>query len=191
MKHLEGPWKKIEYAEDIRKVLDMYEGDPDFRSLHGEIANLFAESLKFDIQNFLEKEHAYDRDKDQPLELTEAANYCEASPFLLESVAKRVFPHVVEVEAAVELLRNEVLDPLKKVLSEDLGDDTVEANIFGYIYEGLGSEPKDLKKSLDKMVADAILPNELVECVIAGDVSVESIAGWAGLVPPRAGPPPP
>ncbi|KAL5703129.1 hypothetical protein ACHQM5_028261 [Ranunculus cassubicifolius] len=201
-KEVETSMEMIAHVEETNKVRDLYERDSDFRSLHDEIARLFAESLKFDIQNCLKKEHDYDCDKDQPLELTDAADFCEASPFLVESVAKRVFPHVREVEAAVELLRNEVLDPLKKVLCIRMGDDyTAPENCYGYINQGPGlrRDPcrkerlpavhkylKDLEQSLDKMVADAILPNELVECVIdrnSGDVSRHVVElQWKAMV---------
>lgn len=123
--------------------LDRHQSDPDYRFLHDCVSDLFADCLKFDIQNFnkhhqQQQQSINDGDEGETsterLEITSAAKFCPDfdSPFnratlLCESIAKKVFPResypeyqgIEEADYADRVrrrLREEVLVPLRKPL---------------------------------------------------------------------------
>ncbi|PQQ02685.1 uncharacterized protein Pyn_34517 [Prunus yedoensis var. nudiflora] len=123
--------------------LDRYQSDLDYRFLHDRVSDIFADCLKFDIQNFnkhhqQQQQSINDGDEGETsaecLEITSAAKLCPDfdSPFnhatlLCESIAKKVFPResypeyqgIEEADYTDRVrqrLREEVLVPLGKAL---------------------------------------------------------------------------
>lgn len=117
--HAKKEEKKVAMA---KKLLQRYNTDPDFRSLHDRVSDHFAECLKRD-REFL--------DSGSVNKISLAAKWCpsvdssfDRSTLLCESVAKRLFPKeeyegVEEAHYAYRVrdrLRKEVLVPLRKAL---------------------------------------------------------------------------
>ncbi|PQQ20146.1 uncharacterized protein Pyn_05136 [Prunus yedoensis var. nudiflora] len=161
--------------------LDRYQSDPDYRFLHDRVSDIFADCLKFDIQNFNKHQHqqqqsSNDGDEGETsaecLEITSAAKLCPDfdSPFnhatlLCESIAKKVFPRksypeyqgIEEADYTDRVrqrLREEVLVPLGKALMSP--DYSTLVNRWGYNPE---PEPKPktcaVEKYLEKVKAAA------------------------------------
>ncbi|XP_008226013.1 PREDICTED: uncharacterized protein LOC103325601 [Prunus mume] len=110
----------IEETEDkmamAKKALDRYERDPHYRFLHDRVSELFADCLKFDIENLkqiqlklksreLNLTQSDDDDEEDDhyycLDLTGAAMDCpfvdsmfDCTTLLCESIAKKIFPRI-------------------------------------------------------------------------------------------------
>uniref|UniRef100_A0A5B6YXY5 Uncharacterized protein n=1 Tax=Davidia involucrata TaxID=16924 RepID=A0A5B6YXY5_DAVIN len=118
-----------------KRAVEMYEYDPDYRSLHDLISDLFAKLLKSDIEYL----HSGNVDK-----ISLAAKWCpsldssfDRSILLCESIARRIFPRDSDpeyegIEEAYyayrvrDRLRKQILVPLRKAL--DLPEVYMSAN---------------------------------------------------------------
>ncbi|KAM1098496.1 hypothetical protein ACFX19_015998 [Malus domestica] len=79
--------KKIAMA---KKAVARYQRDPDYRFLHHQVSDLFAECLKSDLENFKSNEYK---------KITLVAKWCpsldssfDRSTLLCEAIARKVFP---------------------------------------------------------------------------------------------------
>ncbi|CAB4311774.1 unnamed protein product [Prunus armeniaca] len=179
--------KVIDVAMAKKKVVERYEGDPNYQFLHERVLDLFAEKLKSDTEK-LKKQDIH--------EISSTSYFCpsidssmERATLLCESVARKIFPRESSPEYRVvsearyayrvrDRLRKEVLVPLINAL--DYFDDS-------------GTKPCAVKKYLEdvkggngggkcNIAAGALLPNDIVG--YADDVDVGQVAElqWKAMV---------
>ncbi|XP_057448092.1 uncharacterized protein LOC130739727 [Lotus japonicus] len=177
--------KKVAMA---KKLLQRYNTDPDFRSLHDSVSDHFAECLKKDME-FL--------NSGSVTKISLAAKWCpsvdssfDRSTLLCESVAKRLFPReqyegVEEAHYAYRVrdrLRKEVLVPLRKALElpevyigvnrwDSLPYNRVASVAMKFYKEKFLKHDKerfekyleDVKSGKTTIAAGALLPHEIIE----------------------------
>ncbi|XP_068307162.1 uncharacterized protein [Pyrus communis] len=199
--------KKIAMA---KKAVARYLRDPDYRFLHHQVSDLFAECLKSDLENFKSNEYK---------KITLAAKWCpsldssfDRSTLLCEAIARKVFPResypeyegVEEAHYAYRVrdrLRKEVLVPLRKVLQ--LPEVYMGANQWGAIpYNRVASvamklykekfmkhDEERFKKYLgdvmagkSKIAAGALLPHEIIASLKHGDGGEVGELHWTRMV---------
>ncbi|CAN6717546.1 unnamed protein product [Malus baccata var. baccata] len=199
--------KKIAMA---KKAVARYQRDPDYRFLHHQVSDLFAECLKSDLENFKSNEYK---------KITLAAKWCpsldssfDRSTLLCEAIARKVFPResYLEYEGVEEAhyayrvrdrLRKEVLVPLRKVLQ--LPEVYMGANQWGAIpYNRVASVAmklykekfmkhdeerfkkylEDVKAGKSKIAAGALLPHEIIASLKDGDGGEVGELHWKRMV---------
>ncbi|KAK9926254.1 hypothetical protein M0R45_023495 [Rubus argutus] len=182
--------KKIAAA---RKAYFRYQRDPDYRFLHDQVSDLFAQCLKSDINNLKTK---------QLKKMSLAAKWCpsldssfDKATLLCENIARRVFPRESHPEykgiedshysyRVRDRLRKEVLVPLRKVL--ELPEVYMGANDWGALpYNRVASVAmklykgkfvkhdkerfcqylEDVRQGKDTIAAGALLPHEIIKCL--------------------------
>ncbi|KAM0980043.1 hypothetical protein EV1_015632 [Malus domestica] len=199
--------KKIAMA---KKAVARYQRDPDYRFLHHQVSDLFAECLRSDLENFKSNEYK---------KITLAAKWCpsldssfDRSTLLCEAIARKVFPResYLEYEGVEEAhyayrvrdrLRKEVLVPLRKVLQ--LPEVYMGANQWGAIpYNRVASVAmklykekfmkhdeerfkkylEDVKAGKSKIAAGALLPHEIIASLKDGDGGEVGELHWKRMV---------
>ncbi|KAL5100054.1 hypothetical protein RYX36_004381 [Vicia faba] len=190
-----------------KKLVERYNRDPNFRSLHDAISDHFADCLKKDL-GFLKSGSS--------TKTSLAAKWCpsvdssfDKSTLLCESIAKRIFPReeyegLEEAHYAYRVrdrLRKDVLVPLRKVL--ELPEVFIGANQWGLIpYNRVASVAmkfykekflkhdkerfekylEDVKEGKTTIAAGALLPHEIIESLGDGDGGEVAELQWKRIV---------
>ncbi|XP_058777417.1 uncharacterized protein LOC131651744 [Vicia villosa] len=196
--------KKIALA---KKLVERYNRDSNFRSLHDAISDHFADCLKKDLE-FLKSGSS--------TKISLAAKWCpsvdssfDRSTLLCESIAKRIFPReeyegVEEAHYAYRVrdrLRKDVLVPLRKVL--ELPEVFIGANQWNLLpYNRVASVAmkfykekflkhdkerfekylEDVKAGKTTIAAGALLPHEIIESLEDGDGGEVAELQWKRIV---------
>ncbi|KAI5330223.1 hypothetical protein L3X38_029621 [Prunus dulcis] len=164
--------------KDNNNTIAMNNSNSDYRFLHDRVSDIFADSLREDIQNL---------EKPQEEILSSAAFACppvgsslDRATLLCESIAMKVFP--IESQGLQEAhyadrvrdrLSKEVLVPLAEFLSSE-GSQARGCPIKKYL--------EDLKASKIELEADALLPHEIIGYVNDGDVGQAAELQWKAMV---------
>ncbi|KAL5100057.1 hypothetical protein RYX36_004384 [Vicia faba] len=190
-----------------KKLVERYNRDPNFRSLHDAISDHFADCLKKDLE-FLKSGSS--------TKISLAAKWCpsvdssfDKSTLLCESIAKRIFPReeyegVEEAHYAYRVrdrLRKDVLVPLRKVL--ELPEVFIGANQWNLLpYNRVASVAmkfykekflkhdkerfekylEDVKAGKTTIAAGALLPHEIIESLEDGDGGEVAELQWKRIV---------
>ncbi|KAI3958651.1 hypothetical protein MKW98_030316 [Papaver atlanticum] len=194
----------------LRRALERYGRDPDYRFLHDRISELFAECLISDLQFMKSGELG---------KISFASKWCpsldssfDKSTLLCESIARRVYPRssypeyegVEEAHYAYRIrdrLRKEFLVPLRKAL--ELPEVYIGSNKWGSLpYNRVASvamknykkifmkhDEERFKKYLEsvkrgdaKIAAGALLPHEIIESVTEGTGCEVAELQWQRMV---------
>ncbi|CAD5333836.1 unnamed protein product [Arabidopsis thaliana] len=201
--------RKQREFEKAKKALDRYNSDANYRLLFDQIADLFAELLKSDLEylntNNLNK-------------ISSASKWCpsvdssyDKTTLICEAIARRMFPRE-EYEEGIEeahyayrirdRLRKEVLVPLHKALElPEVSMSAKEWNLLKYNrvpsiamqnYSSRFAEHdserfteflEDVKSGKKKMAAGALLPHQIISQLL-NDSEGEEVAElqWARMV---------
>ncbi|XP_058777423.1 uncharacterized protein LOC131651750 [Vicia villosa] len=190
-----------------KKLVERYNSDSNFRSLHDAISDHFADCLKKDLE-FLKSGSS--------TKISLAAKWCpsvdssfDRSTLLCESIAKRIFPReeyegVEEAHYAYRVrdrLRKDVLVPLRKVL--ELPEVFIGANQWNLLpYNRVASVAmkfykekflkhdkerfekylEDVKAGKTTIAAGALLPHEIIESLEDGDGGEVAELQWKRIV---------
>ncbi|XP_058772552.1 uncharacterized protein LOC131646559 [Vicia villosa] len=190
-----------------KKLVERYNRDPDFRSLHDAISDHFADCLKKDLE-FLKSGSS--------TKISLAAKWCpsvdssfDRSTLLCESIAKRIFPReeyegVEEAHYAYRVrdrLRKDVLVPLRKVL--ELPEVFIGAKQWNLLpYNRVASVAmkfykekflkhdkerfekylEDVKDGKTTIAAGALLPHEIIGSLGDGDGGEVAELQWKRIV---------
>ncbi|CAN6577843.1 unnamed protein product [Malus baccata var. baccata] len=155
--------EKAAAAAARKKAVERYERDLNYRFLHDKVSDLFAKQLKSDIEKL------------------KKGNICEISsvPYFCPSVDSSMERATLLVR---DRLRKEVLVPLTFALDYSQGFDS-------------SAKPCAVKEYLDevkaggkaKIVACALLPNEIVEYVNNRGVGQAAELQWKAIVEAKVG----
>lgn len=196
--------KRISLA---KKLVERYNSDSNFRSLHDSISDHFADCLKKDLE-FLRSRSS--------TQISLAAKWCpsvgssfDRSTLLCETIAKKIFPReeyegVEEAHYAYRVrnrLRKEVLVPLRKVL--ELPEGFIGANRWDLIpYKRVASVAmkfykekflkhdkerfekylEDVKAGKTTIAAGALLPHEIIGSLTDEDGGEVAELQWQRMV---------
>ncbi|KAG7611686.1 von Willebrand factor A-like domain superfamily [Arabidopsis suecica] len=201
--------RKQREFEKAKKALDRYNSDANYRLLFDQIADLFAELLKSDLEYL---------NTDNLNKISLASKWCpsvdssyDKTTLICEAIARRMFPRE-EYEEGIEeahyayrirdRLRKEVLVPLHKALElPEVSMSAKEWNLLKYNrvpsiamqnYSSRFAEHdserfteflEDVKSGKKKMAAGALLPHQIISQLL-NDSEGEEVAElqWARMV---------
>ncbi|CAN6578476.1 unnamed protein product [Malus baccata var. baccata] len=191
-----------------KKAIERYKRDPDYKLLYDQVTDVYAESLKSDLeklkqQNLKREYHGgyfddNDDDDENCEKISDAADSCVfnrhytwvpiRATFLCENIARKVFPQesYPEYQGAKEAdytrrvtdrLRKEFLNPLEKYyssISTHMGFGRMPLNVEKYLEE--------VKADKSKIVANALLPHEVLRYVNHSNLRQAAELQWKAMV---------
>ncbi|KAL9658983.1 hypothetical protein QQ045_024037 [Rhodiola kirilowii] len=202
--------RKEREAAKLKKAIEKYNFDLNYRNLHDGVAHLFAELLKLDL-SYLSSGELY--------KISLAAKWCpsidrsyDKATLICGNVAKRLFPRESDevfgkieeeeyVSRARNMLRKNVLVPLRKAL--ELPEVYMSAKEWNNLkYERVASVATknykklfvkhdserfaeylaDVKSGKAKIAAGALLPHQIIKCLEDEDGGEVAELQWNRMV---------